>query len=144
MDLSEFDTVTDLSQFDTVSAADDGAFMQLQNPYTQALLVDQAGNPIGITFAGSDSERARKFERQTRNRRLKSMSGRRNASLTAEEIEEDGLGLISACAISWHVPLGGETPDCTPANVRAFLKRFPAFREQADAFVGDRSNFLKA
>lgn len=134
----------DLSQFDTATAAEEGAFMQLENPSTGAPLADEKGTPFGITFAGSDSERARKFERQVRNRRLKSMAGRRNNTLTAEEIEEDGLGLIAACAISWHVKVDGETPPCTPENVRSFLKRFPYWREQADGFIGDRSHFLKA
>lgn len=132
----------DLAQFDTVAAAETGAFMQLLHPSTGIGLVDGEQKPIGITFAGADSERARKYTRRMQNRRL-AMSSQRRGKITAEEIEDEGLGLIAACAISWNVFVDGATPPCDEANVRAFLKRFPAFREQADSFIGERANFLK-
>ena len=132
----------DLAQFDTVTAAEAGAFMQLLHPSTGISLVDDNQKPIGITFAGADSERARRYTRKAQNRRL-SLAPQRRGKVTAEEIEDEGLGLIAACALSWNVVIDGATPDCTPDNVRAFLKRFPAFREQADTFIGERANFLK-
>lgn len=133
----------DLAQFDTITAAEAGAFMQLQNPATGVGLVDEADKPIGITFAGADSERARRYTRKSQNRRL-ALAPQRRGKVTAEELDDEGLGLIVACAISWNVTIDGARPDCTPENVKAFLKRFPAFREQSDAFIAERANFLKA
>lgn len=132
----------DLSQFDTTATADAGAFMQFINPISGAALFTEGNEPIGITFAGTDSERARSYTRKSQNRRL-AMAPQRRGKITAEELEEDAIGLLVACAISWqNVSLDGAALEFNEANLRKLLKRFPAFREQADAFIGERGNFL--
>ena len=134
----------DLAQFDTTTTADAGAFMQLVNPATGAVLFTKDQEPIGIIFAGADSDRARSYTRKSQNRRL-AMAPQRRGKITAEEIEEDGIGLLVACAINWkNVSLDGAPLEFNEANLRKLFARIPAFREQADAFIGERANFLRS
>lgn len=133
----------DLATLD-MAAADTGAVMTVRHPISDAVLEGTDGQPITITLAGSDSERFRKVQRASANRRLKTQSSRRG-QITSEEIEADALETLAACTIAWHgLVVDGEALECNAVNARKAYKRLPWLREQVDAFVGDRANFLKA
>jgi len=134
----------DLSTLDTVSAAEEGAVMELRHPATGAVLNQDDGSPVTITLAGSDSERYRKAERSNQNRRLKNSAGRRGLTVTSEELENDNLEVLAAATVAWAgIVLHGESLDCTVANARKVFKEIPWAREQAEQFVAERANFLK-
>lgn len=133
----------DLATFNT-AGAESGSVMTVRNPITDAVLESPDGQPITITLAGSDSERFRKVQRANQNRRLK-MQATRRGTLTSEEIEAEAIETLAACTIAWRgVVIEGEALECSAANARKAYKLLPWLREQVDAFVGDRSNFLKS
>jgi hypothetical protein len=132
----------DLGKFDTVATSDEGTEMILRHPVTSAPLYqdDLTEKAVTITLAGADSSRFRAAERANRNKRLK---GLRMRTPSAEEIDEDGLELLSRCTLAWDgVELDGQVLACTQANARMLYKRLPWVREQVDNFMGDRANFL--
>lgn len=132
----------DLAKLDTVKGAEEGAAMEVLNPADGTVLRDDNGEPITIWLLGSDSEKVRKRQRLEINKRLK--RGNRSR-MTAEELEEDGLNLLAFCTVSWKgIVLDGEAPVCSAEAARKVYDRLPWLREQVDAFVGDRANFLKA
>jgi hypothetical protein len=132
----------DLSKFDTAKAAASGALLQLRDPATDAPLVNEAGEAVGILLAGIDSEQYQQALRGQQNRRL-AKRGRKAGTLTAEELDADGLDLIVACTLGFqNVVVDGAHVEASPAAARAFYRRFPPFREQADEFIGERSHFL--
>jgi hypothetical protein len=91
------------------------------------------------------SDRYRKADRRISNRRLATASTGRRVRATAEGIEADRLEVLVACTISWEgIGFDGGEKECTPENARAAYKKLPWLREQADAFIVDRANFLKA
>lgn len=113
------------------------------------ILHPASGAPVGITVtvASMDSERARAVEKTQRNARIQKLTrgGRRNAALTADELEKDGLDLLVHCTVSWDgVTENGQALECTPENVRRVYTSYPWLREQVDQAVADRANFFKA
>lgn len=134
----------DLSQLDTKSSAEEGSVMEVRHPTTQATLTDDSGAPITIRLAGSDSDRAQRMQRANLNRRLKT-GGRRSAMVTAEELDVERLELLVACTLEWSgVALQGQEIECNAINARRVYSEVPWLREQAEDFVNDRANFLKA
>lgn len=131
----------DLATLDSVKAANEGAAMEVLHPTSNVPLKDDQENPITITLIGQDSDKVKKRQRLEMNKRLK--AGRRS-TMTAEELEEQGLELLAFCTVSWSgIKLDGQLLDCTADNAMKVYKRVPWLREQVDSFVGDRANFLK-
>lgn len=135
----------DLSTLDTTTAAEAGATMDVVHPATGAPLTQQDGSTVTLTLAGQDSERFRKADRKISNKRLATSASGQRVKLTAEGIDADSLERLVACTIAWNgIGWGGADKECTPENAREAYKRLPWLREQADTFIGDRANFLKA
>lgn len=135
----------DLLTLDTSAASEQGEKMEVQHPATGAVLTQTDGAAVTIVLAGQDSERFKKADRKISNRRLATTAAGRRVTLTSESIEADNLERLVACTISWSgVGFGGVDKECTPDNVREVYKRLPWLREQAETFIQDRANFLKA
>lgn len=124
----------DFSSLDFGAGAEGGK-LALEHPVT--------GEALGtvITLAGIDSKLYRQAQREIANRRLK---GRRKKTLEMEDFENDNLELLARCTLEWNTVLldGAELP-CTRENARKFYDRFPWVREQVEAYVNDRNNFLR-
>ena len=124
----------DLAKLDIVSPANEGVWMELEHPVT--------GEPLGvkIKLAGTDSDYYKKELRRQQNKRLK--KGIRN--INAEELEAEAVELLVACTLDWEgVELEGQALECNPENVRKIYKKFPWIKEQVDAFINNRANFIK-
>ena len=133
----------DLATLDTGDTAEEGSILELRNPSTGELLLDQ-GQPVTIRLAGEDSPQYRKAQHAAQNRRLQ----RGNlAKLKAEELESDTLEIYAACTLGWRgLALDGEELPCTKANALMLYRR-PGMKWLADQvadFIRDRANFLPA
>jgi hypothetical protein len=122
----------DLAKFDN-TAADTGMVMQLLSPVT-----DEPTDST-ITLYGADSSVYRCTIKNIGNRRMQ----RGNKRVTSEAIEAEGIELLTACTASWeNIEIDGEVLKCTPENIKRIYTEFIWVREQVDAFIGDRANFL--
>ena len=142
----------DLGDIDTVKAANEGVEVELYHPATNEDL------GIVITILGRDSDIFQKITRQQNKKRMDRMSksGFRSGKLapSPEEVEADGLELLSECTICWvttdeegardTIPLEGEELPFSIENVKRVYSRFPWIKEQIDVAIGDRANFIKA
>lgn len=134
----------DLASLDTSKAAEEGSTLEILHPTTGRVLSNGDGRAVTLTLAGMDSQRARKAERAAINRRLKESTRRRGSGVTADDLDADSLDLLSACTLDWSgFELDGQPMECNLENARALYRRFPWLREQAQAYVDDRGNFLK-
>jgi hypothetical protein len=132
----------DLADLDTVAAANEGAAMVLMHPGSGEPLRDGNGEAVAVTLAGMDSEVYRKAQRAAINRRL--AAGKRG-KITIEDYEHEQIELLACCTLAWHgVVLNGEALECTQINVRRLYQTLPWVREQADAFVAERANFIRS
>lgn len=131
----------DLDNFESL-ASEEGAWMDVCDPATGEPVLNDAGKPVRIRLVGVDSPRYRAKQHEYMNRRLSKMKVNLG---TAAQMEADGLDLVTACTVGWEGMIKGGKPwDYSPANARA-LYATPALRfikEQADTFIGERSNFL--
>ncbi|HEY8359362.1 MAG TPA: hypothetical protein VIL30_18075 [Ramlibacter sp.] len=133
----------DLLTLDTKDASNQGAVMELENPATGEKLLTESGEPITITLLGIDSDKLKKRQNELTNEVLK--KGFRPKMTTAEKQETDRLTTLALATVSWsNIEMGGKKLDCTTDNARSLYKALPWLKEQADAFIADRANFLKA
>lgn len=124
--------------------SDEGAWLTLLHPKTNAPLVDEkTGKEARIRLAGSDSEIYRSAQRKAQNKRLALPRGRRNQFLTAEELEAEAVDILSLCTLEFQdIVLNGETLVCTQQTAKNLYIKFPWIREQVDVFIADRANYL--
>lgn len=123
----------DMSALDCVPQANAGAIMDVLHP------VKGTKTGIQITLAGMDSDRYRDFKRSRQNKKIREQGP---GPLTVEDIEEVGLDALVELTLGWKMRVDGADLPCTPANVKAVYKRFPWLKEQVDAFVAQRANFM--
>lgn len=123
--------------------ADEPGKLILIHPTTNAPIRDKADTEAHILLLGIDSAEGQKQRREATTRALQ----RRNRQMTAEELEAQAIDQLVALTKGWHlVAPNGDVIDFpfTPANARALYsdRKFAWIREQADAFIGDRSGFF--
>ena len=139
----------DISKLDVVKQANEGFELQLQDPETNANL------GIFITVLGHDSEEYTKLQGRQNKRRTARMfnAGRfKPGAISDEEIKQDTIELLAACTKAWRdegeklsaaIKVGGAEMECTHENVVQVYTAYPWIKEQVDAAVGDRANFIK-
>lgn len=134
-----------MGKFDAIELATDEVHrMTLINPTTRQPIRDKDGKEAYVEHYSSDSEVARKVNREISRRRLK--AGR--AKITPEEIEADGLELLAAITTGWYlVDFAGNPIDVpfTQENARELYASRKTYwlREQVDDSAVDRVNFSK-
>jgi hypothetical protein len=136
-----------LSSLDTTAVAESGAVMKVRNFATGEVLMTEDKKPVTIVLAGEDSERFKKADLANRNRRIDRMQvGVRGAKASAAELDSDNLEMLVAVTIGWsNIAIDGDDElPFSHDNARVLYTKLPWLREQAQAFVLDRTNFLKA
>lgn len=125
---------------------DETTDVPLLNPATGEPVVDRNGTPSWIRVTGLDSPQYKAHERAMLNRRLKQRNPK--ATMTAEQISEERLAMLSACTVQWHlVTLDGAVIDvpCTPENARKLYANPKCgwITRQVDRAIGDDAVFMK-
>jgi len=135
--------IMDLLTLNTRDVANQGAVMEVENPGTGEKLRNEKGELVTITLLGRDSDKLKKRQNELTNNVLK--KGFRAKPATAEKTDDDRLTTLVLATVEWaNVEAGGKVLDCSSENVRSIYKQLPWLAEQADAFIDDRANFLKA
>jgi hypothetical protein len=133
----------DLTTLDLASLViADTATIAIVHPVTQ--------EPIGmkVTVYGSDSALCKKVNAEQSRRRLakieKAGKGYTLTSVSPEEREEDAIELLASCTASWEgAVMDGAAVDCSYDNAADLYVKLPWLREQIDAGIGARANFIK-
>lgn len=133
----------DLSNFDTVEA-ERGATLIVDNPVTGEALIDEASNePVELELLGKDSTTYRERSHKVQTKRLnKSVRGGK-FKVDQSGLEEDNLHMLVLCTVGWkHMVIDGEELEYSIMNARTLYERCPWLREQAEAFINERCNFM--
>lgn len=129
--------MTDLSNYDTSKGAAAGAAMVLYAP---------DGKPTDITFTlrGTDSPAYQQARREQADARMEEMSRRGLRGVQLRDVEDGALELLAAVTVGWTDTLlvDGEAYPFNRDNAIKLYKRFPWIREQVEAFIANRANFL--
>lgn len=127
---------------DTVTASETGVDMPVLNPQGRPLLRKDK-TPMVITVYGPDSSQYRDQVREMRKRQQRrAVEG---VDTTPDDDIADTVAMLARLAIRWNVQFtDGKDAPCNYETVSAFLKAFPATRDQMDSFIGRRANFTQA
>lgn len=136
----------DFNALDTKAAAEAGAAIPLENPFTNEPLFLDDGSPVTITVMGADSAVMREYVRQITDDRLAAAQKDKKRVVTIGKLEREKVEGLAAVTVAWNVfPLDGETLACNKTNAcRLYADpRFPWIIEQIDRAVVDRARFFK-
>lgn len=127
----------DLNNLDTKAKADTGAVLQVEHP------VDRTRLGIEISLVGADSDVYQRQVNSMANKRAKRLRPGQFVPPTAEETTEAALELLAACTLGWKgMLLNGQEIPFSQENAVMIYRQFPWIKEQVDAFIGERANFL--
>lgn len=128
----------DFATRDVAAKAEQGAELEVLDPVTN--------EPVGvyITLAGADSAVHRKALTAASKRRLNGQKGFRNKGWDPEKMQEESIEIFATCTLSWKgVIVDGAPLPCSRAAAIKMYTRFPWLREQVEAFISDRSEYLQ-
>ena len=114
--------------------------MELRHPVTGDVLQDGEGNAASIMVVGTDSHQYVKILRESTNRRLRQS----NRRMPAEEIEAEQVDMLVACTLDVRgIDFEGEP--VTVGSIRKIYEnqQLRWIRDQVDAFISKRSNFIR-
>lgn len=137
----------DFASVDTKTLSEKGVPITIRRLDGQPLL-DRDGKEVTITLLGPDSAKYRALTRENVRKRLERRA-QGAVPLTVEEVDEvenDSIEILAVCTASWsgvNTPQG-EAIECTVDNARKLYLNYPVIREQVDAFIGNRANFIQA
>lgn len=128
----------DLSSLDTSRGAEQGFTVALTSPGT--------GEPLDIEIdvMGADSDQYKDRSRDIQRRRQKAMEKARKLTFASpEEVEADVVELLVAVTTGWrNVEEGGKAVPFSGNAARELYRKYDWIREQVDAAINDRANFL--
>lgn len=114
----------------------DKEWMDVLHPVTR--------KPTGarILLYSVDSEHFQNINNQAIDRRRRGRRG--NEPLSQAEIQQEGATLLAKATADWTgVADEGEVLTCNEKNARHMYLKYNWLREQVDAFMSDRQNFIK-
>lgn len=114
----------------------DVATLDLVHPIEKTILKKDNGDPMTISLYGAETNAYKKKMYELRRKFLL------NKDATFEDGEEFTMAMLVAVTEDWDIQLDGKTPKCTEKAVRDLYTAQPWIRDQVDAFVHDRANFL--
>lgn len=119
-----------------------GYELHLRGP-DDALLFNDDQTPMTITVLGADSDIAVKARNAQTNRYLQRGA---KAKITAEGSQSDHDAYLAKITLGWSIMMqpGAMHPFSTEAALALYSDpKFSFVREQVDAAIGERANFLK-
>lgn len=128
----------DLSALDTKKGAEEGFKLDLRHPKTGELL------GIWIHVLGADSDAYHELLREFKRGRAEILKRNMRANFSSEEAETEALDLLAGMTRAWseNMTLDGERLVFSSGAARKLYERFRWIREQVDAGVHERGNFL--
>jgi len=133
----------DLSNFNVEKMAEQGAWLELENPESGEVLESDDGEPIAIKVLGTDSKAWRNKNRQFQQRRIAKMARSRSKQIDYTMSDEDACELLSECTVDWRgIVDDGEELEFSKEAAESLYLKYIWIREQVDSFIGDRANFF--
>lgn len=129
----------DLNQFDTTTRANEGVDCALRDLRT--------GKPTEavITLRGLDSEAFRDIKTERARETARRMEAGLSPELTPDEKDALTADTLSKLTVGWRgLALAGKELEFSQSEAFKLYLRYPAIREQVNAFAGDRANFALA
>ena len=133
----------DLHKLDTIEKSEEGTKLHLVDHEGEYLYEPDGDleHPTTITLRGNDSPEVMRYRHTLANDALdKSVrAGRMKFKASAA----DDLAILAMCTIGWeNIKVNGELLEFNRLNATNLYKWFPFIKEQANAHIGDRANYV--
>lgn len=136
----------DLSTLDTKAAAEEGSFVELEDPRTDEVLRDDDGKAYYIEVIGMDSEKLRAVSRKITDKRVTNIRKNKDVEFDSEAADKERAGVYASATKSWYLPpLDGQVIECNERNAKKLYldPRFPWLAEKIDKEIANRKRFFK-
>lgn len=133
----------DISSLNTTEAANEGAWMTVQDVNGDDFMQD--GQPVRVKVAGADSEVVKQLDRR---RQLEIINSRNRSNKVTEKDYDDNeahaFNKAVASTLDWeNVVLDGKPLECKKANIEQVYKLANVIPPQIINFQNDLANFTK-
>lgn len=126
----------ELNKLDTRKGAEQGIDLEIVDPNGEK-------TEIVITIRGADSHTYQAKFTEIRRRVNNQLQKMRRDRLPQGDLDAYDIELLAAVTVGWKgIDLDGASFPFSESNAQRLYADYPAIREQVDAAVNDRSNFL--
>ena len=115
------------------------SIMEVLHPVSGEAMTDAKGKKYTITLIGADSD---KYQAMFKRGMEKSLN--RKGKVDLEESSKRGIEILAKCVSDCYLEFeDGKPVDCDFESMMKVFTEFKWLKEQAEAFVQDRANFIK-
>jgi len=125
-------------------ASGDTVEVTLVHPNTGDILKNDDKSEMTITVYASHSKVHKTALHEQTNKRLKAMQSGKKQEITAQELEEATLTLLSKITAEWNITYGGEKPELTVAKAKDLYDEVFWIKDQIEGALADSLDFTKA
>ena len=124
--------------------ASDTVEVTLVHPNTGDTLKNDDKSEMTITVYASHSKVHKTVLHEQTNKRLKAMQSGKKQEITAQDLEEATLTLLSKITAEWNITYGGEKPKLTVAKAKDLYDEVFWIKNQIEGALADSLDFTKA
>lgn len=135
----------DLFKLSAAQTGSKAVSMPVRHPATLLPMIDETTKePITISLVGKDSAEYTSAFRSISDDRLdNSVNQGTRPRLNTAQMEHEGIKLLAAVTKGWsHIRKGDAEHPFSEPNAVELYQSLPWLKEQVDAFVNNRANFL--
>ncbi len=118
--------------------------VKLVHPNTGDTLKNDDKTDMTITVHASHSKEYKTVLHEQTNKRLKAMQSGKKQEITAQDMEEATLTLLSKVTADWNITYDGEKPKLTVAKAKDLYDEVFWIKDQIEEAVADSLDFTKA
>ena len=118
--------------------------VKLVHPNTGDTLKNDDKTDMTIIVHASHSKEYKTALHEQTNKRLKAMQSGKKQEITAQDMEEATLTLLSKVTADWNITYDGEKPKLTVAKAKDLYDEVFWIKDQIEEAVADSLDFTKA
>ena len=117
----------------------------LVHPSNYETLFNPDGTEMSIVVHAPQTKTDKEAVRDQQNRTNQKMhKHKKNSTVTAKDLENDGITLLAKVTKEWNITYGGSNPKLTVENAKEVYSDMFWIREQIEASVSDSLDFTTA
>ncbi len=119
----------------------EGSVLTLLHPATNEEIVCDKGQSFTLTLLSADSD---KWQTMQKRYLEKTLSKRKSNKIDLDESGSKAIEMLARATSACYIVENGEKIECAFENLVRIYTDYKWIREQAEAFINDRANFIKS
>jgi hypothetical protein len=116
----------------------------LRHPNTGVVLKNDDKTDMTIVVNASHSKEYKALMHEQTNKRLKAMQGNKKTEITAQDMEEATLNMLSKITCEWNITYNKEQPKLSIAKAKELYDEVFWIKDQIEEALADSLDFTKA